>query len=118
MSRRDWRFRIEDMLEAADRITARMSGMSREVFLRDTNISDVVLRNLTVIGEAAAHLPEDVTERYPEVPWRQIAAIRNIIVHEYFGVDLTVIWDAVQWDLPILVGHLRRIQDDEKREQD
>ena len=109
MSRRDWRFRIEDMLEAAERISARMAGVSREAFLSDTNVSDVVLRNLTVMGEAASHLPTDVAERHHEVPWHEITAIRNIIVHEYFGVDLTIIWDAVQWDLPALVRHLQRI---------
>ncbi len=118
MSRRDWRFRFEDMLEAADRINSRIAGVSREVFLRDTNISDVVLRNLTVIGEAARNLPDDVTARYPEVPWRQIAAIRNIIVHEYFGVDLTIVWDAVQTDLPALVERLQWALEDEHQEHD
>jgi uncharacterized protein with HEPN domain len=76
--------------------------MDHDSFQRDEKTVDAVVRNLEIIGEAARQLPENFTVRYPGVPWRQIAGLRNRIVHDYFGLDLEIIWQVIRHDLPQL----------------
>jgi uncharacterized protein with HEPN domain len=73
--------------------------MDQEQFRRDEKAVDAVVRNLEILGEAARQLPEDFVTRHPKVPWRQIAGLRNRIVHEYFGLDIDLIWQVTQHDL-------------------
>jgi uncharacterized protein with HEPN domain len=78
--------------------------------LADDKTIDAVVRNLEVIGEAARLLPQDFRESHPSIPWNQIAGLRNRIVHEYFGLDLEIIWQVVQSHIPPLesqIGALR-----------
>jgi uncharacterized protein with HEPN domain len=77
----------------------------------DRRTRDAVLHNLFVLGEAAKAVPQDFREKHPEVDWRGIAGLRDIIGHEYFGVDDEILWDVVQTELPDLVEQLRRILD-------
>lgn len=72
----------------------------------DEKTVDAVIRNLEVIGEASSHLPIEIQEQYPDVPWSMMKGIRNILAHEYFGVDLEIVWKTVQDDLPILKKRL------------
>ena len=88
MSRRDSDLLIADILDAVERIRSYTQGLTIEDFLADSKTSDAVVRNLEVIGEAVKQLPEDWLTEHPEVPWHQIAGLRNRIVHAYFGVDL------------------------------
>ena len=81
MSPRDWLFRIQDIIDA-------------------------VIRNLEIIGEAGKHVPDDLLNRYSEIPWEQMSAMRNLLIHEYFGVDIEIIWKTVVEDLPILKRQL------------
>ena len=67
---------------------------------------DAVVRNLEVLGEAARQMPEDFVAKHPEVPWRTIAGLRNRIVHDYFGLDLEIIWQIISQDLPPLKAQL------------
>jgi uncharacterized protein with HEPN domain len=102
MPSRDWRLRIEDMLEAIDKIERYTKDMDYETWLRDEKTVDAVVRNIEIIGEASAHLPDDILERYSDIPWPFIRGIRNVLAHEYFGVDVEVIWKTVKEDLPAL----------------
>jgi len=68
----------------------------------DEKAVDAVIRNLEVIGEASSHLPDEVKEQYEDVPWDMMRGIRNILVHEYFGIDLEIVWKTVKEDLPVL----------------
>jgi uncharacterized protein with HEPN domain len=70
---------------------------------------DAVVRNLEVIGEAARQIPSEVRERYPEVPWRRVIGLRNVVVHEYFAVDVEIVWTVVRQSLPELKEALRRM---------
>jgi len=81
-------------------------GKMREEFLADVQLQDAVIRRLAIIGEAAKRVSEATRESLPGLPWRQMAGMRNIIVHEYDDVDLSVVWDAVTRDLPPLVSEL------------
>jgi uncharacterized protein with HEPN domain len=97
---RDYRVYLDDILEAAGKIEEYIEGYTRREFVEDSRTVDAVIRNLMVIGEAANHVPDEVRTRYPAAQWRDMIGLRNIVVHEYFGVNLDVIWKIVQNDLP------------------
>lgn len=106
MPKRDPDLLFEDMLTAIRKIDRYTSGMDQELFRQDEKTIDAVVRNLEVIGEAARQLPENLAARYPGISWRQIAGLRNRIVHDYFGLDLALIWEVIQHDLPKLQAQL------------
>lgn len=112
MPRRGWLERVDDMLEAIDRIQQYTDGMSFEQFRDDAKTIDAVIRNLTVIGEAACHIPVEVEDAAGRVPWANMRGIRNVVVHEYFGVSLSILWETVQHDLQPLVEPLQCLRRD------
>jgi len=83
--------------------------MTFEQFVSDRKTVDAVIRNLIVIGEAASHVPENVVAMHLGLPWREMRDMRNIAVHEYFGVDDTILWETVKKDLPSLLPMLRQL---------
>lgn len=109
MTSKDWRVRVEDMLEAIERITAYVDGMSLKQFLDDPRTQDAVLRNLEVLGEASKRVPAAIQHRHADIPWSRIGDMRNILVHEYHSVDPAIILDAARYDLPPLVAPLRAV---------
>ena len=109
MPSRDWRFRIEDMLEAIGRIEEFVHGRNLDSFLNDRRTSDAVVRNLEILGEAARNIPEEIVSRYPEVPWKKARDMRNVLIHAYFGVDLPSVWQTIQEDLPPLKAQLTTV---------
>ena len=104
---RDSRVYLEDILEAAGKITKYIAGMDLTAFTTDSKTQDAVVRNLEIIGEAVRALPEEIRALRPEVDWRRISGLRNILIHEYFGVDLTIVWDIVQNKVPELEAAVR-----------
>jgi uncharacterized protein with HEPN domain len=98
--RRD-RQRLEDILEAIERIEKYASG-GRATFDRDELVQTWVLHHLQIIGEAVRGLSDEIRSAHSDIPWAQIAAMRNILVHDYFGIDLDEVWAAVVRDLPQL----------------
>ena len=102
MSARNLLLRIEDILEAVHNIRTYTEGMDYPTWCKDKKTIDAVIRNFEIIGEAANHIPADVQSHYPHIPWQQMRGIRNILIHEYFGVDEEVIWEAIQNDIPAL----------------
>lgn len=114
MPHRDWQIGVRDILEAAQKILYHTETLDFETFVMDEWMVDAVLRNFTVIGEAANHLPAEVKEAHPEVPWTDMSDLRNIVVHEYFGVDLNIIWHTIREELPGLIPLLEATLDDNK----
>jgi len=110
MPKRDADLLVEDMLGAIRKIGRFTAGMDQEAFRQDERTVDAVVRNLEILGEATKQLPEDFLTRYPDVPWRQIAGLRNRIVHDYFGLDLEIVWQVIQLDLPPLLSHLAALE--------
>lgn len=99
---------LEHVLDAIERVES-YTRTGKEAFIEDLMLQDAVVRNLEMIGEAVKNLSADTKAKQPEIPWREIAGMRDKMIHEYFGVDLSVVWDAVQNDLPRLRDSVRAI---------
>ena len=93
---RDPRLYLDDILEAIVQIREYILSMDYESFVRDRKTQDAVVRNLVIIGEAAGRLPENMKHAAGEIEWRKIVGLRNILIHEYFGISLPVVWDVAQ----------------------
>lgn len=73
-----------------------------------------MIRNLEIIGEAARHVPSEIQAQYPDLPWAEMQTMRNIVIHEYHGVNLKIIWQTVQEDLPSIISRLKQISEEKE----
>ena len=92
--RRDWRLYADDMVESCRRIRRYIAGMDYEAFSRDEKTCDAVVRNIEILGEAAKAIPDEVLAKAPEIPWRNVRGMRDIVAHAYFGLDFEVVWSV------------------------
>ena len=106
---RDYKQKIDDILESITLIHEYITDMSYETFLADRKTQDAVIRNLEIIGEAAKTLPDELKAKMPEIEWHKIVALRNILTHEYFGVNLKIIWDVIQNKLTELEASCQKL---------
>ena len=109
MPSRSFQERLQDILTEIEDIQQMVAELSFAEFSQDRRTIKASLYSLAVIGEAAASLLPEVVERYPQIPWRQMRGMRSITVHEYFQVDLTIIWETIQSDLPALYSSLKEL---------
>lgn len=93
-STRDWRLYCDDILESCEKIRRYVAGMTYETFVADDRTRDAVIPNIEIIGEAAKRLPDDVIARAPEVPWRKVRGMRDVVAHGYFGLDSKLVWNT------------------------
>lgn len=112
MPRRDLRLYLQDILDAIEKIKDYTNNVSEDTFLQNTQIQDAVIRRLAIIGEAVKHLPKRLRDRYPEVPWRQIAGACDVLIYGYAGVTMRDIWKIIRGDLPALKSDVQRILDE------
>lgn len=106
---RDWRFRVRDILAAAAAVAAYTKGMTFQEFGADRRTRDAVVRNLMTMGESVRWIPDVILDQHHEVPWRTLRGMRNVVVHEYFGIDDAILWQTVVGDLPPLVPLLEAV---------
>jgi len=100
---------IEHILLSIKNILDYTKGISKEEFARTTLIQDAVIRNFEIIGEATKKVSSDFIQINHEVPWKEMAGMRDKLIHDYIGVDIQVIWDTVEKDLPVLLKLLKEI---------
>ena len=105
---------IGHILESIHLIEKYVDQMSKDDFLKSVSIQDAVIRRLEIIGESVKNIPLEFREEYPDIPWRQIAGMRDVLIHGYFGVDLDLTWKVVKSDLPELerkvAGILKKLE--------
>ncbi len=109
MSKRSPKLLIEDMLDCISKIDRYCSGKIFEDIVNDSMLIDAIVRNLSVIGEAANRVPKSLQLQHQEIYWSEIIGLRNRIVHDYFGLDYELIWEIINNDLPQLQNSLERI---------
>jgi len=107
MSEREWRFYLDDMIGFAEKVLIYTRGLDQSGFVANSLAYDATVRNLELIGEAATHIPEEIRAARPEIPWRQVIATRNRLIHGYLGIDNDTLWSIIQDDIPALLSALR-----------
>ena len=100
---------LNDSKEAILRINVYVENLSYEEFLNDIKTQDAVVRNLEIIGEAIKNISEELKEKYPRVPWKDLAGVRDKLIHHYFGVNLDIVWNIVKKELPEIILQLEAI---------
>lgn len=89
------------LLESVGQIEEYVHEITKEKFLASPQVQDAVMRRLAVIGEATKNLPSELREQYAQIPWNDIAGMRDMLIHEYFGVDMEMVWNTLEKDLPV-----------------
>lgn len=98
--KRDYRLYIDDIIGAIEKIEKYVEKLSFDEFGQDSKTIDAVIRNFEIIGEASKHIPEEIRGKYPKIPWKEMAGMRDKLSHEYFGVKLEVVWKTIKKRLP------------------
>lgn len=107
--KRDYRLYIDDIIAAMEKIRTYSKEMSFEDFSADEKVVDATIRNFEVIGEAVKHLPSKLKKRYPNIPWKTMAGMRDKLIHEYFGVNKRVLWRTIKEELPPIEPLIRDV---------
>lgn len=111
MPSRNWQNRVQDILNAITEIEHFVDGMTFDDFQADAKTVRAVLYDMAIIGEAIRAVPSDVEVSHPEIPWDDVRGMRNIVIHEYFQVNLTIVWQTIQEDLIPFALSLRQLLD-------
>ena len=107
---------LKHILDAIQQIEQYLQGVTKEQFLQTKLLQDGVVRELEIIGEASRNLSEELRQKHSDIPWRQIIGMRNRIIHEYFDVDLEIVWEVTEKDLPDLKARIQAILQEQGRQ--
>jgi uncharacterized protein with HEPN domain len=110
--RREVHLYIEDIIDCIAKIEEYTDNITDDDFNDSSQIQDAVIRRLEIIGEAVKNIPKSVRDKYPDIPWKNIAGLRDVLIHAYFGVNLKRTWKAVKEDIPDLKAKIMSMRDD------
>jgi len=110
VSEREWRFYLDDMIDFSEKVLAYTAGLDQPGFVSSGLTYDATARNLELLGEAASRIPAEIRESASEIPWRQIIATRNRLIHAYLGIDNDILWSIIEQDIPVLLPQLKNLK--------
>jgi uncharacterized protein with HEPN domain len=113
---RKYIFYFEDIIKAIEKIESYVSGMTFDDFSQNMMAVDAVIRNFEIIGEAVNKVPENLKDKYPNVEWREAIGFRNVLIHDYFEIDLEAVWDTIYKNIPDFKIHILQVLESEERE--
>jgi uncharacterized protein with HEPN domain len=113
--KRDYILFIEDILTCIEKIEKYISGVSFEEFCGNEMIVDAVIRNFDIIGEAVKKIPEEIKKKYTGIEWKEAAGFRDILIHDYFGIDLEAVWDTLRNNIPSFKKQIIKVLESEKK---
>ena len=107
--KRDYRDYINDILESINDTENFVAGLSFEEFVKDKKTMNAAVRSLEILGEAAKNIPEKIKKKHPKIPWKEMAGMRDKLIHEYHGVDHQIVWTVIKEELPPLKSQIEKI---------
>lgn len=103
---------IEHILECIELIEEYVKGKVKEDFINSKQLQDAIIRRIEIIGEAVKNIPPEIKNKYPDIPWKQIGSMRDILIHEYFGVDVDLTWKVAKEDIVELKKEILKVKKD------
>jgi uncharacterized protein with HEPN domain len=110
--KRDARLYLDDIVEAIQRIEEYSAHTNFDSFKQDRKAIDAIVRNFEIMGEAVNKIPSSLRNKYPDIPWTEMMGMRNKLIHEYFGVDIQILWKTIKADIPQLEPQVRKMLED------
>lgn len=107
--KKDPRIYLTHIAESIQAIEEYTRGLSRDDFMRSIQVQDAVVRRIEIIGEAVKNIPDEFKSQHPEIPWKKVAGTRDVLIHEYFAVELGLLWNVPQKEIPVLKDHVNRL---------
>ena len=115
--KREYNLFLEDITKSCEYIQEFVKGIDFDQFLNDEKTSSAVIQKFGIIGEVVKNIPEFIKQRYPDIAWKDMAGMRDRLIHGYFGVDYVLVWDTIESDIPEIITSISQIHDDLEKER-